>query len=56
MQKNFFEKYLFAYEIRFAIEKKKQKVFRANFQNYLKSFCVAIKKMPVIQFPYMGIV
>ena len=36
--------------------KKKLKVFGLNFQNYLKNFCVAIKKMPVIQFPYMGIV
>ena len=56
MQKTFFEKCLFAYEIRFAVEKKKQKVFGPIFQNYLKIFCVAIKKMPVVQFPYMGIV
>ena len=44
MQKKFFEKCLFAFEIRFAVEKKKQKVFGPNFQNYLKNFCVAIKK------------
>ena len=56
MQKFFFEKCLFAYEIRFAVEKKKRKIFGPNFQNYLKFFCGAIKKMPVIQFPYMGIV
>ena len=35
--------------------KKKQKNFGAIFQNYFKNF-VAIKKMPVIQFPYMEIV
>ena len=34
MQKNFFEKCLFAYEIRFAVEKK----FGPNFQNNLKNF------------------
>ena len=33
--------------------KKKTKNFWAKFSKY---FCVAIKKMPVIQFPYMGIV
>ena len=47
--------FFFAYEIRFAV-KKKQKIFGPNFQNYLKNFCVAIKKIPVIQFPYMGFV
>ena len=55
-KKNFFEKCLFAYEIRFAVEKKNKTFFGPNFQNYFKNFCVAIKKMPVIQFPYMGIV
>ena len=33
--------------------KKKQEVFGPNFQNYSEN---SIKKMPVIQFPYMGIV
>ena len=57
MQKKNFEKCLFAYEIRFAVEKKKQKKFLGQiFKITWKIFCVAIKKMPVIQFPYMGIV
>ena len=38
MQKIFFEKCLFAYEIRFAVEKKKQKNVVPNFQNNLKNF------------------
>ena len=33
----FFEKCLFAYEIRFAVEKTK-KIFGPDFQNYLKNF------------------
>ena len=37
MQNFFFEKCLFAYENRFAVEKK-QKIFGPNFQNYLKHF------------------
>ena len=42
-KKNFFGKSLFACKIRFAVEKKKKKLW-GNFQNYLKkNFCVAIK-------------
>ena len=41
MQKFFFKKCLFAYEIRFAVEKK-TKNFSAKFSKLL---CVAIKKM-----------
>ena len=51
--KKFSKKCLFAYEIRFAVEKKNKKIFGPNFQNY---FVSPSKKMPVIQFPYMGIV
>ena len=47
MQKKiFFGKCLFAYKIRFAVEKKIG----------IKIFCVAIKKTAVKQTPYMGIV
>ena len=56
MQKEIFEKCLFAYEIRFVFEKKTKKFLGQIFKLTLKIFCVAIKKMPVIQFPYMGIV
>ena len=34
--KVFFEKCLFAYEYRFAVEKKFKKIFGPNFPNYLK--------------------
>ena len=54
-KKKIFEKCLFAYEIRFAVEKKTKKILGQIFKIF-KIFCVAIKKMPVIQFPYMGIV
>ena len=37
MQKNVFGKYLFAYKIQFAVEKKTKKFFGANFQNYFEN-------------------
>ena len=43
MQKKNFEKCLFAYEIRFAVEKK-TKIFGPNFQNYLKKLFVSPSK------------
>ena len=55
MQINFFGKRLFGYKFRFAVEKKTKKIFGSKFQNYLENLRVAIKKMPIIQFPYMGI-
>ena len=53
MQNFFFKKCLFEYVNQFAVEKKTQKIFGGNFK---KNFVVAIKKMLVIQFPYMEIV
>ena len=53
MQNFFFKKCLFEYENQFAVEKKTEKMFGGNFKN---TFVVAIKKMLVIQFPYMEIV
>ena len=52
----FFKKRLFEYENHFAVENKTQKNVRGNFKNTLENFVVAIKKMLVIQFPYMEIV
>ena len=52
----FFRKGLFEYENHFAVEKT-QKKFWGHFQKYFEQFLnVAIKKMLVIQFPYMEIV
>ena len=53
MQNVFFKKCLFEYENQFAVEKKNTKNFWGQLQ---KIFVVAIKKMLVIQFPYMEIV
>ena len=49
MQKSFLENVCLRTKKRFAVEKKSKKNFEAI-------FCVAIKKMLVVQFPYMGIV
>ena len=54
MQNFFFKKCLFEHENQFAIEKKK--ILGAISKVLRKIFVVAIKKMLVIQFPYMEIV
>ena len=57
MQFSFFKKCLFEYKNQFAVEKKTQKIFGGNFKITCRQiFVVAIKKMLVIQFPYMEIV
>ena len=50
----FFSKNVFfEYEKHFAVEKKHKKKIGGNFKNVLKKIVVAIKRMLVIQFPYM---
>ena len=56
MQNFFFKKCLFEYENQFAVEKKHKKFLGAISKILRKMFVVAIKKMLVIQFPYMEIV
>ena len=48
----FFGKCLFEYKIQFALEKSFGTVFKISWKNFI----VAVKKMLVMQFPYMGIV
>ena len=54
MQKENFEKCLFAYEIRFAVEKKTKKFFGPNFQNYLKNFLCRHQKNASHTIPIYG--
>ena len=56
MQKRFFFLKNAFLRTKFDLQLPKNKKNRGNFKITWKSFCVAIKKMPVIQFPYMGVV